>query len=282
VSYLAGLTGAKITLLHAVQVLTGPTEDAVLGTPIGPPDYESETKAAEEALEAQAKFLSPDREVSLRVVRHRQVAGAIVDTAKEIGADLIALSTHGRSGLRRLVLGSVTEEVLRHSPVPVLASPQRESAGGQVGFDLDHLLLTTDLSDEALRPFPPVLEAAKTLGCRVTVLHVVSEHRAIPYGAPLAPPVTPPGASQQVEDARTSVVEQCSTLGNGVDLNIEVVRHESPAEGIVEYARKEGVDLIALSTHGRSGVRRLALGSVAEQVLRHSSVPVLSFHRPEG
>lgn len=155
---------------------------------------------------------------------------------------------------------------------------QTSSKKNSARTDIKHILLTTDLSSEALRPFEPVLELAKLLGSRVTVLHVVPELYAIPQAAP---GFKTPRMLREIAKARSSVEDQCSSLGDGVDLGVQVVSHDSPAKGIVEFARKHEVDLIALSTHGRTGFRRLALGSVAEEVLRRSPIPVLSFHRTE-
>ncbi|MHC4375514.1 MAG: universal stress protein [Planctomycetota bacterium] len=282
VSELAKKLGARITLLHTIQLLTEPSQGGRLGTPVVPPDYESETRNAERALEKLAESLPSDLDVSVRVVTCTNTAESIAQYAEEHNASLVALSTHGRTGVRRLVLGSVAEGVLRHSSVPVLCFPQGDSDREDERTDIRGILLTTDLSSEALRPFSPVLELAKSLGARITALHVVSQLTAIPYGAPLAPPITSPDLPQEVEKAQRSLEEQCSSLGSGVDLDMQVISHESPAKGIVEFARKHEMDLIALSTHGRTGFRRLALGSVADDVLRDSSVPVLSFHRTEN
>ena len=147
-------------------------------------------------------------------------------------------------------------------------------------MDIKHILLTTDLSTEALRPFEPVLELARSLGCHVTVLHVVEDLPITPHGSPFAPPMSLPDLPRDIEKARSALGDLCSSFGEGVDLDLQVIGHAKTAEGIVEFAQEHDVDLIALSTHGRTGFRRLALGSVAEAVLRHSPIPVLSFHRP--
>ena len=143
-----------------------------------------------------------------------------------------------------------------------------------------HILLTTDLSDAALRPFEPVLELARSSGARVTVLHVVRDLPIAAHGAPLAPPIHPPNLQADLKTARASLEDQCRALGDGVEVVAAVISHQNPASGIVEFAEEHDVDLVALSSHGRTGFRRFALGSVAEAVLRHSAVPVLSFHRP--
>lgn len=142
---------------------------------------------------------------------------------------------------------------------------------------ISHVLLTSDLSEESLRAFEPALELARALGARVTVLSVVEDLPPIPLGAPMVPVVPIHALARDVADARALLEEQCQGL-KGVA--VAVVSAESVAKGVVDYAKKHGVDLIALSTHGRTGFRRLAVGSVAEAVLRMSPIPVLSIHRP--
>jgi len=271
---LAKKTGAKINLVHAIHTMDHPKDGEPMGTLVGPPDYDAEIESAERELEKLAGSL--ETETSHCVVTGSGVARSIVRYANEIEADLLAISTHGRTGLGRLVMGSVAEEVLRRSDVPVLCFPQRDPHIRSVA-DVEHILLTTDLSTEALRPFEPVLELAKQLDCRVTVLHVVRVLAAIPYGAPLAPPVKPPDLGAAMDHARATAIEQCSSLG-AANLDVVVVEHDKPAIAVAEFAAKNDVDLVAISTHGRTGWRRAAMGSVAEQILRRSPVPVLSFH----
>lgn len=146
-------------------------------------------------------------------------------------------------------------------------------------MQIRHILLTTDLSEEALRPRDAVIGLAKTLGARVTLLHVVQDVIVAPHGAPLAPPMSSPDIGREVERARGELAEQVKELGlEGT--KAEVLSAGDIGKAIVEYADQHGVDMIAISTHGRTGFKRLAFGSVAEDVLRHSHVPVLSFHRP--
>ena len=128
VGALARDVGATITLLHVVLDLTDTTQGGRLGTPLGPPDYESEKRAAEHTLERQAGALPPEVDVTVRVVAGGRVAKTIVAFGEEHGVDLVAMSTHGRSGARRLVLGSIAEGVLRRAHVPVLCFPPPREA----------------------------------------------------------------------------------------------------------------------------------------------------------
>jgi nucleotide-binding universal stress UspA family protein len=144
-----------------------------------------------------------------------------------------------------------------------------------------HILLTTDLSPESLHPCLDVAALAKANDAKVTLLHVVHEFHAVPHGAPMAPPIAPIDVSREIKHAELALADQRAVLGEGVEVATAVVTGERIHEAVVEYAKKHGVDLIAVATHGRTGFRHFALGSVAEAVLRHSPIPVLCFPRPD-
>ncbi len=146
---------------------------------------------------------------------------------------------------------------------------------------IEHILIATDLSDEALACCAPVGELARKLGARVTLLHVLEGHDAIPHGAPLAPPIEEPVEPGSEEAARARLLERIPSYGGGLDVTPVVVTGGDPAEEIVDYAEANGADLIAVATHGRTGFRHLVLGSVTEAVTRRSKVPVLVLPRPK-
>ena len=145
-----------------------------------------------------------------------------------------------------------------------------------------HILLTTDLSPESLHPCKAVAEFACTVGARITLLHVVQELRMVPHAAPMAPPIAPLDVAADVKHAELALADQKLVLGEGVEVETAVVTGDKIHQAVVQYARSHAVDLIALSTHGRTGFRHFALGSIAESVLRHSDIPVLCFPQPKG
>ncbi len=141
------------------------------------------------------------------------------------------------------------------------------------------IVLTTDLSEDSLRPCKPLATFARQLGARLTLLHVLQDLRIAPHGAPLAPMISAANMPEEAEKARKHLEELRETLPTDIEVDVDVAIHESIPIGIAEYAKKHGADMIAMSTHGRTGFRHLVLGSVAEAVLRHAEVPVLSFPR---
>lgn len=146
---------------------------------------------------------------------------------------------------------------------------------------IEHILVATDLSEAALVCCPPIGGLARSLGARMTILHVIGGHEAIPHGAPLAPALVEPASSEQVEAARAKLEERLPAYGEGVELNPVVISGGDAADEIVAYAEKHGADLIAMATHGRTGFRHMVLGSVTEEVVRKSTIPVIVLPRPK-
>ncbi|QDU69130.1 universal stress protein [Engelhardtia mirabilis] len=144
---------------------------------------------------------------------------------------------------------------------------------------LAKILLTSDLSEESLRAFAPVAELAAERGATIELLHVVDDVPIPPAGAPLAPPLHAPDLSASVEAAKRKLDEQRLALDPALTVETNVLVAATPAEAICEHATTSGADLIAMSTHGRTGFRRFVLGSITEGVVRHAHVPVLIFPR---
>lgn len=138
-----------------------------------------------------------------------------------------------------------------------------------------HILLTTDLSDDARRAYGHATDLAREHGAKITLLHIVEAARAIPHGAPFAPPMPAPGVAAMLDDAKTELRAIAESF-SGVEVEFDAVVAGEVAVAIDSEADQRGCDLIVLSTHGRSGLRRLVLGSVAEAVLRHAHMPVLA------
>ncbi len=141
---------------------------------------------------------------------------------------------------------------------------------------LRQILVTSDLSDESVRAFAPVASLARETGASIVLLHVVEDVPIVPYGAPLAGPL-PSADLGELTAAAKQALEGQKQHFEGLTVRCEVRSSTSAAETIADTASDLGVDMIALSSHGRTGLRRLVLGSVAEAVVRHAHVPVLVF-----
>lgn len=145
---------------------------------------------------------------------------------------------------------------------------------------LRKILLTTDLSDEAERPYAAVAELARATGASVTLLHVVEDLAVAPHGAPLAPPIHSYDTGAALEEAKKVLAEHAQRF-DGVQVDYDAVAGSPVVNTIADYAKEHGYDLLAVSTHGRGGFRRMVMGSVAETLLRHAHLPVLVFPRNE-
>jgi nucleotide-binding universal stress UspA family protein len=204
-------------------------------------------------------------------------AQVILDTARTEGSTLIAMSTHGGSGLARWLMGSVAEKVVRSSEVPVLLVRSfRSRPGGDLQpataeeIPFRKILVPTDGSPASMAVVATAGKFAQLYDSEVVVLHV--ETPPIVAGTEmgvLPPPIPTPSQEDPVTAPALDRFRQAglratalTTLGD-------------PAGEIVDQSYAAGIDLIAMATHGRSGLSRWVLGSVAERVLRHAGTPLL-------
>jgi len=188
-------------------------------------------------------------------------ASAIVAHAAATRPDLIAMTTHGRTGLNRLLVGSVTEEVLRHAPVPlVVCRPGSRMEGW-------HHVVALDGSTRAESILDDIVPLTRLLGATLHLLHVHSAHLPADSQHGIGG-----GAAMDVPGYLDRVSSYASALGVSV---MTAVRQGGAAPEILRYATEVRAGLVAIATHGRTGLERLVMGSVAEEVLRKASCPLL-------
>lgn len=140
------------------------------------------------------------------------------------------------------------------------------------------IVLTTDLSEESRRAFAPTVELANRLGQTIVLLGVLEDLPFEPAAGGLM--ATYPDRTQLRADWERRLTEWAAGLGARHGARAVVLDAMDVPRAITTFAAEQRADLIAMATHGRSGLRRLLLGSVAEAVLRHSHVPVLVFPPP--
>jgi len=146
-----------------------------------------------------------------------------------------------------------------------------------------HILVTTDFSDEAARALEPAARLTRAQGGRLTIIHVVPDLRAIPYGAPFAPAISDPDLPPETEKAKEAMAELRSSavkknvLLDDQDVHMEVLVAERVGHAICAYAKEHDVDYIAMSSHGYGNLRRLLVGSVTQSVLSEAEVPVIVY-----
>jgi nucleotide-binding universal stress UspA family protein len=200
-------------------------------------------------------------------------ARVLAEHARAKHANLIIMTTHGHSGVSRLWLGSVADQLLRRVSIPVLLlHPKREARS-----EFRHILVALDGSRDA----ELVLETALGLGSlmpevRYALIRVVEP--PIPVITRLAVYPAPHPASVAEEESRAAAYLKSLAeplLARGLQVSTEVLSGRNVADKIQEAAHARGADLIVLGTHGASGLERMMLGSVADKVIRGTSAPVL-------
>ncbi len=261
--------GAELLLLRAIR-------------PQGAEPLEFE---AEPASEAEAYLARKARELEARGLPrvrwslwHGKPEQAIAEAATKERVDLITMTTHGRGGLGRLLLGSVAESLVRQSPAPVLLVRGQPSwQPGATG----RILVPLDGSQVSEAMLSVVERLAGPFDFTIDLLHVVEP---VPSAA-MAEVAT--RLEELIELRRADSEEYLSKIAAALEakgLRVRrAVRVGRAVDVIPDYARAEGVGLIAMTTHGRTGLGRLFFGSVAERVLRTVAVPVLLWKaREEG
>ncbi len=227
-----------------------------------------ETVRSTEA-EAEAELGESER-LRTDVVTGRP-SDTILEYADDHGVDLIAMGTHGRSGLRRYVAGSVAERVVRCADLPVLTV--RATDRSRVGDGYDDVLIPTDGSEHAAAAAEHGISIARTSGARVHAVHVVDVR-----AASATPRVTLP--TTLMERLTAAGEEATETVASRArDAGLDATTHVTegfPARDVLSYADENGVDLVAMGTAGRTGVERYLVGSTTGQVIRRAEPPVLS------
>jgi nucleotide-binding universal stress UspA family protein len=276
VDLVGGLDWPSGTEIEVVEVV--PAGIAVFGGP-WPPAAPVDTSMIDRSIREQAdldlktaveKLAAPGRTVSMLTATGR-AGDTIVSTAEQAGAQLIVVGSRGHGTLETMLLGSVSSEVIDHAHVPVLLARGRE---------IKRVVYAWDGSDRA-EAAVPVLTAWGVFGdAHVDVLSVADAEppwwvRADMVGGEAWPEAYHDAAvpsRHQHEEMADQMAQWLRTAGLSA---VPHCREGDPAEAIVDFARAHEVDLIVLGTHGRTGLRRLFLGSVARNVTLHAPCSVL-------
>ena len=209
-------------------------------------------------------------------VRFGPTSDSIIGMAQDSGCDLIAMSTRGRGVVSSGLLGSVTYKIMHESPIPVLAiTPERARERWDTDYGIRQIIVPLDGSELAETALPYAAFIAGRMNMKMTLVRAMSlDNIAYSEGYNLGDILSE--AEAEIEaDARRYLVSQSRRLrAEGLDVETEILRGSASSE-IADLARTTDHNMIALATHGRSGVSRLLMGSVAEAVVRASGDPVL-------
>ncbi len=273
---LAGRLGSKITLMY----ISSSTEDRYqhMHQFYLQKMVEATNQAAERYIDS-----SGAKEVKVEAtILAGDPAGEIVDYAEKEDIGLIIMSTHGRSGIRRWAMGSVADKVLRATKQPLALIRAKHAHTDVPDYKLlNKILVTLDGSKQSEVAIPYIEELASKLKAEVILFQVVAPDYHIYTGGSQEYGIY---SEQQMESvkafSRDYLEEVVARLKQkGVTAQSEV-RFGTAADEIIKFADAIDVSLVAMSTHGRSGVSRWALGSVAERVLRAGNTPLLLVRAP--
>jgi nucleotide-binding universal stress UspA family protein len=272
---LAGRFGASLHLVHAFEdpfTTAAFASEAYSTVPLSLRAEmlrEVERRLADRLPEEQKVLFNGTTEI---------LAGAptrtIVDYSATLGADLIVMGTHGRSGMAHVLLGSVAERVVRLAAAPVVTIHQ---AVGPV----QRILVPTDFSATADAALDYAHLVAERFGASIQLIHVLDDP-FVREGFVGDAYITEAPAVRAVlqREARSRLAHRATERQPRVPVGSEVL-FGSGAKTIAEYAQQRGGDLIVMGTHGRTGMAHLLLGSVAERLVRIAPCPVLTVRHPK-
>jgi nucleotide-binding universal stress UspA family protein len=237
--------------MYPVEVIRGLVDDAEAGMT---------------AAVAEAKKLGASR-VSSRIIDGQPWAKVVECAELDPAIDLVVIGTHGRTGLSRVFLGSVAEMVVRHAPCSVLAIPK---GGGTAPFA--RVLCAIDFSPSSRQALELAVGLARAPKASATLLHVIEPPRLYAE-EPVALEVDPGLGARSQQLLEQWGADLAKKYPVAVASRVRLGRAGTQILAMV--GEENAFDLIALGSHGRTGISRMLMGSVAERVVRHAGRPVL-------
>ncbi|NHN62574.1 universal stress protein [Haloarcula sp. JP-Z28] len=247
------------TTRDSVTVVEGRTVDALA--------QQGETTVEEAADALTARGVDYDTDVV-----QGNPAPTIAEYAERYDYDLIVMPTHGREGLSRYIIGSVTEKVIRLSSIPVLTA--RMQPDERLAFPYENILIPTDGSTGAVHAAEHGLSLAAAVDATVHALSVVDDAS---LGLDVRSAASESDGEQAATDAVDDLVSEADSYG--VRNTVTHIEHGDPAEEILECIDSNDIDAVVMGTTGRRGTDRILLGSVAEKTARSAPVPVITVAR---
>jgi len=269
---LAKASGAELRAVHVLQpvpaLVTFTDPLAQIPGPWAAEDIETVRKDLSAFVVAEGRGTGVRAE---SVCLQGNTAREILRDAEAVPADLIVLGTHGRSGFTRLLLGSVTEKVLRHAPCAVLTVPPRSSgtlpADGHV---FSRIVVAVDFSDSSQAALKEAVALCQQYGASLTAVHVVEP---VPTYADSGIPGL--DADLEREAAYGYLKGLLERVAPGFAAE-QVVLVGHAAKGVLQTAATAGADLIVAGVHGRNAMDLMFFGSTANRLVREATCPVLT------
>ncbi len=190
----------------------------------------------------------------------------IIEEADKKESDLIVMGRRGRTGLMRVLMGSVTAKVIGHFKGKVLVAPRAAS------IEWKNILAATDGSEYGKAAVDEAINYAKTYGGKLNIVHVIN----IMADFQGEIPAQIPSLIQEITNQVKSDLDTIKDKAENEDINTEIfIKEGDPYQVIVDLAGELNSDIIILGSHGRTGIKRLLMGSVTERVIGHADSAVL-------
>ena len=204
----------------------------------------------------------------------------ICKVAQRIEADLIVMPTHGYTGVTHFFEGSTAERIVQHSPCPVYIAKRdtrsrKDASASKTSFRVDKILVPVDFSDCSLEGLKYAIQFADKFAAKILLLNAVTlgyAYAADGYSMMYDVSTLQDIAGKDAERQMREFVRRAQFGGVKFKTTVKIA---SPVDGICLFAEKQDVDLIIMSTHGRTGFKHVFIGSTAEQVVRRTKRPVL-------
>ncbi len=258
--------GAELHLLHVVDTTQYASKSLALPL-VSPAEL---NRPLLKRLKAVASKYEADGKIHVMEPREGRAYNEICAAACELNAGLIVIATHGNTGLKHVFLGSTAERVVQHSPCPLLVVRQQAGDYDERSARLRRILVPIDFSSCSQLAFDCGVALARDFGAELRLVHVIDPH-SYPFGDQYAAL----DANRLMQSTRNSAQREMREMARQAKVQFSVQnRKGSPAKEICSAANKD-VDLIVTSTHGRTGLGHVLIGSVAEHVIRNAPCPVL-------
>lgn len=251
---IARKTGSEIFLLHMLELPVSTIDPAEMGTISREPQIIYFMQLAHKRFDKFKSLPFFDGLKVIESVQFHQTFTGIIDESKKQNIDLIVMGSQGASGLQEMFIGSNTEKVVRRSDIPVLVIKSDIDE-----FVVDKMIFASDFTKENEYSFKSVLEIVNLFGAQLHLLYVNTIHNFS----------TTKAIKERMNHfiANFDIPSHTKVIYN--DVSIE--------KGILSYARDVNADLIALNTHGRSGLSQFFNGSIGLELTNHALRPVITF-----
>jgi len=251
---IAKKTGSTIYLLHMLELPASTIEPYEMTSIRSEPQIIYFMTLAHKKFDRFKKLPFFDGIKIVESVQFHYAFAGIISESKKNKIDLIVMGSQGASGLQEMFIGSNTEKVVRQSEVPVLVIKKENE-----NFDINNIVFASDFNEESKKTFQNVLDFAKLFNAKIRLLYVNTIHNF--------------STTKDIENKVESFIEGFE-MGKYTrriynDISIE--------KGILSYGRDIEADLIALNTHGRSGLSQLFNGSIGQELANHALRPVITF-----